>query len=101
MISSSPRSSPCFPPRSPAASTHTLKSSGFPHGRARMGEADFSEHTAHFPGVRPSISPPNTPSAIHTTEMTPCEVSDGAQKHTLLHQAQKPERKSPCGDSES
>ncbi len=83
MISSSPHSSPCFPPHTLAATTHTLKSSGFPHGCARMGEADFLEHTAHFPVVchPSSISPPNTHSEIHTTEMTPCEVSDGAQTH--------------------
>lgn len=59
------------------------------------GGSGFSQYTAHLPGVCPSISPPNTPSAIHTTEVTPCEVSDASQKHTLLRQARKPERNLP------
>lgn len=94
MISSTPLFSPCFPPHSPAATTHTLKSSGFPRGLAGMGEADFCSTLLISQGCA-LLSCPLTPLLQYTQLKWHPVKFQMLHKNTLLRQARKPERNLP------
>lgn len=73
----------------PCATTCTLKSSGFPCGRTRMGEADFQNILLLSQGIA-LLFHPLTPLLQYTQLKLHSVTCQTLHKNTLLRQARKP-----------